>query len=228
MSCNQLLTHPSTHVERERKKHTVSRLQAPQQPHQETAGALPQGHPGLCGTPTVYRGCPRKDTRGYTGAQTGKAVGGPTQPPRRPTNDKRPQDTDKRQDKRAFSHKYRHALGNLHGSGAGSRNRRSTKSRTRRQQNRSGDVPVPQGDRAEKRNQSTRRRSPRRRSTRRPSASRFRRISTPTELLMCLWQCSERVLRLSLCTEIFGERVGEGNPNPGWTSDTVNVHVDVS
>ena len=29
------------------------------------------------------------------------------------TNERRPQDTDKRQDKRAFSHKCRHALGNL-------------------------------------------------------------------------------------------------------------------
>ena len=35
MSCNQLLTHPSTHVERERKEHKMSRLQAGQQPHQE-------------------------------------------------------------------------------------------------------------------------------------------------------------------------------------------------
>ena len=184
----------------------VSRLQAHQQPqnllalcHRVTLDSV--AHPRC--TVGVPQGHPR-----YTGAQTGKAVGGKTQPPRR-----RPTTNDHKTLLSATRH--RHALGNLHGSGAGSRNRRSTKSRTRRQQNRSGDVPVPQGDRAEKRNQSTRRRSPRR-----PSTSRFHRISTPTESLMCLLQCSERVLRISLCTEIFGERVGEGNPNPGWTSDT--------
>ena len=63
-----------------------------------------------------HTGVSRQGHPRYTGAQTGKVVGGPTQPPRRrpTTNEKRPQDTDKRQDKRAFSHECRHALGNTH------------------------------------------------------------------------------------------------------------------
>ena len=89
MSYNQLFTHPSTHVERERKKHMMSRLQSHQQPHQERVGALPQSHPGLCGTPVG----PGKDTHATPVPQTGKAVGGQTQPPRRrpTTNDHKTQ-----------------------------------------------------------------------------------------------------------------------------------------
>ena len=97
MSHNQL-THRSTHVERERKEHMMSRLQAHQQPHEERVGALPQSHTELCGTPVGSRqGHPR-----YTGAQTEKAVGGPQQPPRRrpTTNDHKTQTSV--QDKRVF------------------------------------------------------------------------------------------------------------------------------
>ena len=47
----QSLTHPSTHVKRERTERKTSRLQAQQQPHQEGLASLPQGHPGPWGTP---------------------------------------------------------------------------------------------------------------------------------------------------------------------------------
>ena len=43
----QSLTHPSTHVKRERTERKPSRLQAQQQPHQEGLALFPQGHPGL-------------------------------------------------------------------------------------------------------------------------------------------------------------------------------------
>ena len=66
-------------------------------------------------TPTVHR-CPK-----------GKALGGPTQASQRRTTDKRQHDTDKSQDKCAFISKCRHALGILHGGGAGSRSRRFTR-----------------------------------------------------------------------------------------------------
>ena len=63
MSYNQLLTHPSTHVgTRAQDTHGVTTPST--SATTEPAGALPQSHPGLCGTPTVYRGCPHKDTRG--------------------------------------------------------------------------------------------------------------------------------------------------------------------
>ena len=103
------LQHPSTHVERERKEHMMSRLQ-PQHSHQEGlalwtpwtlwhTGGSRQGHPR------------------YTGARQGR----PWMARRNlheTTNDKRHQDTDKPRDTRAFSNKCRHTLGISHRSGA--------------------------------------------------------------------------------------------------------------
>ena len=96
MSYNQL-THRSTHVERERKEHMMSRLQAHQQPHEERVGALPQSHTELCGTPVG----PGKDTHG-TPVPKQEGRGWPATTTTKTTNDKRPQNTEKRQDKRAF------------------------------------------------------------------------------------------------------------------------------
>ena len=84
MCYKQFLTHPSTYVERERKEHMMSRLQAYQQPHQEGLALCHRvtldsaAHWGVpARTPTVHR-CPK-----------GKALGGPTQASQRrpPTND---------------------------------------------------------------------------------------------------------------------------------------------
>ena len=66
-TCNQLLPHPSTHVERERNEHMMSRLQAHQQPHQEGGGALPQSHRGLWDTSG-----PGKDTHGTPVPEKGR------------------------------------------------------------------------------------------------------------------------------------------------------------
>ena len=83
------VSHDHEH-EHEHDHHTTSRLQ----PTRQRVGSLPRSHPGLWGTPvgpgrtpTVHR-CPK-----------GKAVGGPHET----TSDRRQNDTDKRQDKRAFS-----------------------------------------------------------------------------------------------------------------------------
>ena len=75
----------------------MSRLQAHQEPHRERVGALPQSHFGLCGTPVG----PSKDTHG-TPVPNREGRGWPATTTTKTTNNKRPQDTDKRQDKRAF------------------------------------------------------------------------------------------------------------------------------
>ena len=90
MSYNQLLSRPSTHVEREREEHVRSRLQQHQQPHKERVGALPQSHPGLCGTPVG----PGKDTHG-TPVPDREGRGWPTTSSTKTTTDKRQQDTGK-------------------------------------------------------------------------------------------------------------------------------------
>ena len=86
---HQRVSHDHEHEHRH-DHHTTSRLQ----PTRQRVGSLLRGHPGLWGTPvgsgrtpTVHR-CPK-----------GKAVGGPHET----TSDRRQNDTDKRQDKRAFS-----------------------------------------------------------------------------------------------------------------------------
>ena len=80
-SYNQLLTHPSTHVESERKAHTTSRLQ---QHTQRWVGALSQSHPGLCGTPVG----PGKDTHGTSVPKQGRPSTKTTK--RHPTTRHRP------------------------------------------------------------------------------------------------------------------------------------------
>ena len=70
--------------EHERTEHTMSRLQ----PTQTRSGALPQSHPGLCGTLVG----PDKDTHGTPVPLRRTAVGGPTQAPR---DDHRQHDKDK-------------------------------------------------------------------------------------------------------------------------------------
>ena len=47
----QSLTHPSTHVTRERTERKTSRLQSTTTTTPRRVGSLPQGHPGLWGTP---------------------------------------------------------------------------------------------------------------------------------------------------------------------------------
>ena len=126
----QSLTHPSTHVKRERTERKTSRLQAQQQPHQEGLA--------LCLRVTLDSGAHRWVQAGhprYTGASTEEGRGWNDVTSTKTTNDNRRQDTDKRQDKRACNDQVlrnlnRHTveLGFLHGSGAGSRNRRSTES----------------------------------------------------------------------------------------------------
>ena len=123
----QSLTHRSTHVKRERTERKTSRLQAQQQPHQEGLA--------LCLRVILDSGAHRWVQAGhpwYTGASTG---GWPDVTSTKTTNDNRRQDTDKRQDKRACNdqvlrnvNSHTVELGFLHGSGAGSRNRRSTES----------------------------------------------------------------------------------------------------
>ena len=59
--------HMSVMYEHERKAHTTPRLQQ----HTTRVGALPQSHPGLCGTPLVpvrtptVHGCPNSEGRGW-------------------------------------------------------------------------------------------------------------------------------------------------------------------
>ena len=94
----QSLTHPSTHVKRERTERRTSRLQAQQQPHQEGLALClrvildPGAHRW------VQAGHPR-----YTGASAEEGRGWPDVTSTKTTNDNRRQDTDKRQDKRAFN-----------------------------------------------------------------------------------------------------------------------------
>ena len=71
----------------------MPRLQVHQQPHTIRVGALPQSHPGLCGTLVG----PGKDTHGTSVPKQGRLWVA------KMTSDKRQQDTDKSQDKRAFS-----------------------------------------------------------------------------------------------------------------------------
>ena len=146
---HQRVSHDHEHEHRHRHDHhTTSRLQ----PTRQRVGSLLRGHPGLWGTPlcsgrtpTVHR-CPK-----------GKAVGGPHET----TSDRRQNDTDKRQDKRAFSEVrtgqrdrvdctdqvLTHTLGILHGSGvqfvqaADHGEAAEPRGRERRQQSRSGEDP---------------------------------------------------------------------------------------
>ena len=84
-----LLTHPSTHVERERKEHMMSRLQAHQQPHQEGLA--------LCHRVTLDSVAHR-----WVPAMTTLNSEGRGWPSTTFVDDNRRQDTDKRQDKRSF------------------------------------------------------------------------------------------------------------------------------
>ena len=127
----QSLTHPSTHVKRERTERRTSRLQAQQQqPHQQGLALClrvildPGAHRW------VQAGHPR-----YTGASTEEDRGWNDVTSTKTTNDNRRQDTDKRQHKRACNdqvlrnlNSHTVELGFLHGSGASSRSRRSTES----------------------------------------------------------------------------------------------------
>ena len=92
----QSLTHPSTHVKRERTERKTSRLQAQQQPHQEGLA--------LCFRVILDSGAYRWVQAGhprYTGASTEEDRGWPDVTSTKTTNNNRRQDTDKRQDKRA-------------------------------------------------------------------------------------------------------------------------------
>ena len=127
-------THPSTHVKRDRTERKTSRLQAQHHPHQE--GLVPCLRVIL--DSGAYRWIHRWVQAGhprYTGASTEEGRGWPDVTSTKTTNDNRRQDTDKRQDKRACNdqvlrnvNSHTAELGFLHGSGAGSRNRRSTES----------------------------------------------------------------------------------------------------
>ena len=94
---SQLHTNVKHDHEHERKEHMRSRLQAHQQPHQEGLAlchrvaldsVAPRWVPARI--PTVHW-CPSSEGCGWPATTTTKT-----------TNEKRPQDTDKRQDKRAF------------------------------------------------------------------------------------------------------------------------------
>ena len=84
-----LLSHPSGHVERECMEHMISRLQVHQQPHTTRADVLPHTE-----SPWTlwHTGGTRQRHPRHTSAQTGKALGGPQQLPRR-----RPQTNDNQQ-----------------------------------------------------------------------------------------------------------------------------------
>ena len=97
LSHNQLSSHPSTHVERERNEHMMSRLQAHRQPHQEGLALCHRvtldsvAHQWVPKrTQTVHR-CPNREGRGCPATTSTKT-----------TTDKRQQDHDQSQDKRAF------------------------------------------------------------------------------------------------------------------------------
>ena len=113
--------------------------------------------------------------------------------PHETTSDRRPNDTHKRQDKRAFSETgvdctgqvLTHTLGILHGSGAqfveaaDPGEAAESRGRERRQQSRSGEDPDHQENRAERNETShTGEDQPQ------DCTSRFRRIRTQTKLLM--------------------------------------------
>ena len=129
-------------------------------------------------------------------------------------DDNRRQDTGKLQDNRLATIRCWHALVILHGSGAGSRNRRSTEScqtvSTRSKWRRPG---------------SSRRspwmRSTRRRSTTRPITSSFRRNSTRKKLLMwLLWQRKLSLRFKTMHRKIRRKRLNKGiwvGPPTQWT-----------
>ena len=149
--------------EHERTECKTSRLQPT---HTTRVGALATESPWtLWHTGGSRQGHPR-----YTGAHTGKAVGGPT------SFTTRRQTTRQGQVSRQTCFQRNQVLTHLETYrvaepvGETGDPRRVVKLR---EQSRSGEVPNHQGDVAEKQNQSPRRRSPRRRSTRRPSTSRF-------------------------------------------------------
>ena len=76
MSCNQLVSDPSTHVKRERKEHMMSRLQQHQQPQSGLALCLRV----ILDSVGKLVG-PSNDTHTVHWCPKGKAVGGPTPPP---------------------------------------------------------------------------------------------------------------------------------------------------
>ena len=84
---SQLHTNAFHNHDHEHDCHTTSRLQ----PTRQWVGALPQSHPGLCGTPVS----PGKDTRGTRGPARGKAVGRGWPTTSTTTTDKRPHDKDR-------------------------------------------------------------------------------------------------------------------------------------
>ena len=92
----QSLTHPSTHMKRERTERKTSRLQAHQQPHQEGLALCHRVILDFGAHLWVQAGHPR-----YTGASAEEGRGWPDVTSTKTTNDNRRQDTDKRQDKRA-------------------------------------------------------------------------------------------------------------------------------
>ena len=92
----QSLTHPSTHVKRERTERKTSRLQAHKQPHQEGLAFCLRVILDSDAHQWVQAGHPR-----YTGASAEEGRGWPDVTSTKTTNDNRGQDTDKRQDKRA-------------------------------------------------------------------------------------------------------------------------------
>ena len=147
--------------EHERKAHTTSRLQRHQQTRNKDCRFATESPWTLWHTGGSWQGHPR-----YTGARQGT----PWVARRNLYEDDHSQTTTRHRPvsrQTCFQgNKCRHALGNLHGSGAGSRNRRSTECCETPLTSRSGDVPNHQEDRTEKRNQ-----SPKRRSTTRPSTS---------------------------------------------------------
>ena len=98
MSYNQWLTRPWTHVEpRAQGTHDVTTPSTPTTTPRRV-GALPQCHPGLCGTLVG----PGKDAHGtLMPDREGRRWPDVTSTRRPTTNDQRQQDTDKRQDKRA-------------------------------------------------------------------------------------------------------------------------------
>ena len=129
--------HTSVMNEHERKARTTSRLQHTHNKGWRFATESPWT---LWHTGGSRQGHPR-----YTGAQTGKAVGGPQQPPRRrlQTNDHKTQTSVKTNV--LSGNKCRPTLVILHGSGADSRNQRSMETQTPRM-SRSGDVPDHPGE----------------------------------------------------------------------------------
>ena len=75
----------------------MPRLQVHQQPHTVRVGALPQSHPGLCGTPVG----PGRDTHGTPVPKQGRLWVARNN--LHEDSGKRQQDTDKSQDRHAFS-----------------------------------------------------------------------------------------------------------------------------